>query len=106
MTREEAKQWIPLLQAYADGAEIINVSGAYFSDIIEFEDLCLADKHAVKCGEVISDDYRIKQQDHSKCVHNLSTNGGWAIKHQSWEHLCDCEGFCNRFRSIEQEQQK
>lgn len=96
MTREEARQWIPLLQAYADGAEIINVSNDDIFNRIEFYELGFASKHTSYC--VASGEYRIKPQDHSKCVHNQSTNNGWAMKHLSWKHLCDNDGYCKDFR--------
>ena len=67
MTREEAKQWIPLLQAYADGAEIEIMDNPFLPN---FEKLEIGQyfQHLFNDVTAVSDGYRIKPQDHSKCV--------------------------------------
>lgn len=61
MTREEAKEWLPLLQAYADGAEI--------EGKCDFKDIEIG--RMISTGEFYLEGdkpsyYRIKPQDHSK----------------------------------------
>lgn len=98
MTREEARQWIPLLQAYADGAEIEAKSvGENFENMTFDYTYCDGENYSV----MKPDEFRIKPQDHSKCVNYIEKHKEYPNLHCKCMYKCDEEtinDFCKHFR--------
>ena len=111
MTREEAKELLPIIQAYAEGKNIQFLSDGEWHDINQTDFTCYPDKYRIKPEPK----YRpFKTQEECWSEMHKHPDFGWIIYNKKYYSICDvtsneitilyeCDPCCLDFESCMEE---